>query len=659
MLLSNLQYHKRVPSARSWVSILLVAGCALGLLVPVQGFTATPNLSTICEPHFSQRSRLFSSDLDQDQDAMAKMQEDLMAEKILTQEKQIEETEKATADPKAQMPDLTKELAASKTKLEEKPKFLGLPTDLLLQRTMDTFEDVIVHLKRIPAEKGWTKASAEKESSRKTIVVLGSGWAAHALMKIVDSTKFRLVAVSPVNHFVFTPMLSSSAVGTVEYRSMTEAVRASNPLMHEYMEGKATDIDVVNKSVTVQLNDLRQTLSETHAPIVKLEYDHLVCAVGARVDDRKVPGADKAFRLKTTEDARRLRISINECFEYASRPDVAGDSPEEIKERQRRVTFLIAGGGPTGVELAGELMDLFKDVTRPHKGSYPKLKDSVRVVLVHGGSDLVPQFTPALRKKALESLEREGVEVILNTRVTELNNDASQAYAKLSTKIFDANGEFTGEREERILDTGLSVWCAGTSPVPFVNTLLEQLPPDARNRDGRIKVDPWLRAPMRDDAELGSVFVLGDAAACDSGDGKLLPSTAQVAGQEGAFVARLLDRQYDMTVTPPQLNDKEWPKNKQNVFNDVAMARWLHLRGLESAPEFHFLNLGILAYLGGGEALSQVQIGEVDLLAWAGSVGFLLWRSVYLVKQVATRNRVLVSFDWLKSAVFGRDITRF
>lgn len=162
MLLSNLQYHKRVPSARSWVSILLVAGCALGLLVPVQGFTATPNLSTICEPHFSQRSRLFSSDLDQDQDAMAKMQEDLMAEKILTQEKQIEETEKATADPKAQMPDLTKELAASKTKLEEKPKFLGLPTDLLLQRTMDTFEDVIVHLKRIPAEKGWTKASGER-----------------------------------------------------------------------------------------------------------------------------------------------------------------------------------------------------------------------------------------------------------------------------------------------------------------------------------------------------------------------------------------------------------------------------------------------------------------------------------------------------------------
>jgi hypothetical protein len=69
--------------------------------------------------------------------------------------------------------------------------------------------------------------------------------------------------------------------------------------------------------------------------------------------------------------------------------------------------------------------------------------------------------------------------------------------------------------------------------------------------------------------------------------------------------------------------------------------------------------LGILAYIGGGEALSQVQLGDTMLLKEAGSVGFLLWRSVYLVKQVAVRNRVLVSFDWLKASLFGRDITRF
>lgn len=72
----------------------------------------------------------------------------------------------------------------------------------------------------------------------------------------------------------------------------------------------------------------------------------------------------------------------------------------------------------------------------------------------------------------------------------------------------------------------------------------------------------------------------------------------------------------------------------------------------------NFLNLGLLAYIGGGEALTQVEIGDVPIFSYAGSISFVLWRSVYLVKQVATRNRVLVTFDWLKSAIFGRDITR-
>jgi NADH:ubiquinone reductase (H+-translocating) len=71
-----------------------------------------------------------------------------------------------------------------------------------------------------------------------------------------------------------------------------------------------------------------------------------------------------------------------------------------------------------------------------------------------------------------------------------------------------------------------------------------------------------------------------------------------------------------------------------------------------------FLNLGLLAYVGGGEALTQFQLGDVPIFSYAGSVSFMLWRSVYLVKQVATRNRILVLFDWMKTRVFGRDTTR-
>ena len=87
-------------------------------------------------------------------------------------------------------------------------------------------------------------------------------------------------------------------------------------------------------------------------------------------------------------------------------------------------------------------------------------------------------------------------------------------------------------------------------------------------------------------------------------------------------------------------------------------AAWLRLRGAVDARPFEFLNLGLLAFLGGGEALSQLQLGDRRLLTEAGSVGFLLWRSVYIVKQVSLRTRILVLFDVLKTTLFGRDVTR-
>lgn len=114
-----------------------------------------------------------------------------------------------------------------------------------------------------------------------------------------------------------------------------------------------------------------------------------------QVDDKGVPGASKALRLKTCDDARRLRTAVGECFEYASRPDAAGQQNDD--KRTQRSTFLIVGGGPTGVELSGELYDLAEDITRPHKGTYPRLKGNVKVVLCHSGNELVPQFEGPLR----------------------------------------------------------------------------------------------------------------------------------------------------------------------------------------------------------------------------------------------------------------------
>ena len=201
-----------------------------------------------------------------------------------------------------------------------------------------------------------------------------------------------------------------------------------------------------------------------------------------------------------------------------------------------------------------------KDITKPRKGAYPTLRDDVRIVLIHGGPDLVPQFDVELRKHALHSLKKSGVEVRLGTRVKEMGD----GYVKLYEK-----GK---EDEVETMYTGVNVFAAGTESVPFVRTLLEKLPAEAKGPQGKVNVDQWLRCPMPTEDKFGSILVMGDAAAFADSKNSYLPQTAQVAGQQGAYAARLLDRQYDLTQTPPVL-----------VTNNLAAKAWLKLRGLDSA----------------------------------------------------------------------------
>jgi NADH dehydrogenase FAD-containing subunit len=437
-------------------------------------------------------------------------------------------------------------------------------------------------------------------------------------------------------------------------------------MIEQYIEGKAIDVDVDKQILKVQVQDLMQDTRgpigatvEDDSSIVEIAYDKLVVAVGCKVLDTIVPGADRhTYKLKTCDDARLLRTAVGECLEYACRPHVAPMSNLDEAQAQRRramrrqrLTWVIVGGGPTGVELAGEWSDFVADITKPLAGSYHKLRGEVQIVLVQGAPFLVPQFEEPLRQHALATLRRQGVDVRLETMVKEVGD----GWIKLQRTN---NG---GAGEVETLDFGLCVWAAGIAPVPFVDTLLSKLPEQARGPNGRINVDKWLRCPTKTSASFGSILVMGDAAAFvessssqnANGTGTVfLPQTAQVAAQQGAFVARMLDRGYNLSQTPPVLVEGHTATD-----DDFAMS-WLKIRGLQQAPGFSFLNLGMLAYLGQGNALSQFQLGDVPIFSYVGSVAFMLWRSVYLVKQVATRNRILVLFDWAKCKIFGRDITR-
>jgi NADH dehydrogenase FAD-containing subunit len=142
----------------------------------------------------------------------------------------------------------------------------------------------------------------------------------------------------------------------------------------------------------------------------------------------------------------------------------------------------------------------------------------------------------------------------------------------------------------------------------------------------------------------------GDCAHVAKGD---LPATAQVASQAGTFLGRLLTDGYRLDTddsAPPLPDDARGRRTLRST-----------LRGADKdvAPPFRFLNLGILAYVGGSEALVQVDVGgRGRKIKNAGRIGFALWRSVYLSKQYGMRNRILVAVDWAKAQVFGRDISR-
>ena len=558
---------------------------------------------------------------------------------------------------------------------------------VIMGRILDTLEDSTQ--KRNGKLKGQSKIRRKKEPSpnRPTIIVLGTGWASHAFIKAASTYDLRIVVVSPVNHFVFTPMLASAAVGTIEYRSMTEPIRVTNPFIDNFVEGRAVGIDVENKVLSVQLSSLStvtgsfkgvaanapcrlepeepllvnnnnnnnnngpQQYPEDARKLIELNYDYLVCAVGTSVRSSIVPGAKEyCFNLKTSQDSKRLRTAVGEALEYASRPYVSeeyypGDVQQQqlaSEERKRRVRFAIVGGGPTGVELAGEFSDFFSEIGAKPDGAYQHLADDIEIILIHGGPELLPAMDEDLRHRALDALRAQGVKVMLNTRLKEVGRN----FIRIGEK---------GSDEEQTIPVGLTVWAAGNAPVPFVSELLSKLPESAAGSAGRINVDRWLRCPTPTPETFGSILVLGDVA-CLEADAKYdpekapLPQTAQVAGQQGAFAARMLNRRYDLAQTPPTLTDLE---------NESSLLRsWILARGLQHAPEFTFLNLGYLAYVGGGEALNQVKLGDVPIFNYSGKVAFALWRTVYLAKQAATRNQALIVFDWLRTELFGRDITR-
>ena len=346
-----------------------------------------------------------------------------------------------------------------------------------------------------PSDSEGPGGAGRNAASRPRLVVLGCGFGGYSLLyRLRRRRELDVTVVSPRNYFLFYPLLASATVGTVEFRSITEPV--PRRLRHvRLIQATAQSIDFAARRVSC-----RAAVGEDRFDI---PYDLLVVAVGAGVADYGVEGVfEHALPLKSVADARAIRKAILDRIADAEVPDLTA------AELARRLTFVVCGGGPTGVEVAAEISDL---IDRELAHGEPRLAAAARVVLVEALDRLLTGFDEALAGYAREHFLREGIEVRLHAKVE-----------SIGPRIVRLAG---GEE----IPCGLVVWAGGNAPLPFVRDLAA--PADER---GRLLVDDRLRLAGHED-----VYALGD---CASDPDHPLPATAQAAQQQGRYLGRALRR---------------------------------------------------------------------------------------------------------------------
>ncbi len=193
--------------------------------------------------------------------------------------------------------------------------------------------------------------STAASGKRKKLVILGTGWASYSVLKSVNKNLYDVIVVSPRNHFLFTPLLASTTVGTLEFRSIIEPIRNVGFRQTDHFHlSEAVGIDVEKKELYCR-SVLKPELT------YNIDYDKLVVGVGAVSNTFGIPGvSEHAFFLKEVQDARAIRNRILNNFELALHPSISQE------ERRRLLHIIIVGGGPTGVEFGAELYDFVREV---------------------------------------------------------------------------------------------------------------------------------------------------------------------------------------------------------------------------------------------------------------------------------------------------------
>ena len=337
---------------------------------------------------------------------------------------------------------------------------------------------------------------------RKKIVIIGGGFGGISAAQEFGDYEADITVIDKTNHHVFQPLLYQVATAALSPADIAEPIRS---VLRKYKNTTVVMDEVI---------DIDRTKREVVTNNSKYPFDYLVVAIGSRHSyfgkdewEKYAPG------LKTLNDALYIRERILSSLEKAEKMN-------DEENAKKYLTYVIIGGGPTGVEMAGAIAEIvnismMKDFRNINSGM-------TKVFLIEGESRVLTTYPPDLSDRAAKDLESLGVEIIFNQRVTDVNDEG--------VKVGD-----------RFIKTKNIIWAAGNVIPPLIKTLKTEY-----DRAGRVLVKPDLS--LKDDH---NIFVIGDAASLKAKDGNLLPGIAPTAMQEGRYVAKIIMEGKDADLREP------------------------------------------------------------------------------------------------------------
>ena len=427
----------------------------------------------------------------------------------------------------------------------------------------------------------------------KRIVILGGGFAGIKILQQLqkefqDNIDVDITIVSRDNFFLFTPMLPEVAASAIETRHIITPIR-SFCKRARFFEAYVDSINLQKKQVSIRYNIGKQSIP-LNDRVKVLKYDYLVLALGGETNFFDIESASKnAFTIKTIGDALLLRDHVINMLEQADM------EYENIELQKRLMTFVVVGGGFSGIETVGELNDFVRDSVKQY---YHNIDIKyIKIILINSGSRILPEVSDDLSEFTLNKLEKNGVQIILNKRVKEIDEN----YVLLND-------------EERIWSNTV-IWAGGVKPNIIISSLNCE-----HDKSGKIITNENLKVNG-----YTSIFALGDCAfIIDPNTGKPYPPTAQHALRAAKIASNNIIN---------EIYSKKNKKKEELVFN--------------------YKTKGMMALIGKRNGVGLVFGHKIQ-----GYIGWLFWRLYYWGNLPTTERKLRVMLDWFIDLFFKRDITR-